>query len=418
MKRKILVVGSGGREHALAKKINRSPLVETVYCAKGNPGMLEDGIVLVAIDERNHEGLIDFCLDMSIDWVIVGPEQPLLDGLVDDLKQAGIPAFGPSKEAAKIEGSKDFAKELMVANEIPTAQYRSFKDYKQALDYVIYQGFPIVIKADGLASGKGVTIAHSMLEAKEALRAIFEENIFGEAEPKVVIEEFLEGKEFSLLAFVSEEGIYPMVAAKDHKPIYDGDKGPNTGGMGAYSPVPYVTDDLYKEVVTRVLEPTIDGMKRRGTPFTGILYTGLILTENGPKVIEYNARLGDPETQVLLSRLKTDLVEIIEGLLQNTPLNVEWLEEGYHLGVVLASQGYPGDVTPYVPLPILPEKAGVEVFYAGVTTKDNQLVSCGGRVLLVAGEGKTLDEAHNTVYGFLEGMKTEGFYYRSDIGII
>ena len=417
MKRKILVVGNGGREHAIAKKIYQSPLVETVYCAKGNPGMLKDGIVLVDIDERNHEGLIDFAIDTGIDWVIVGPEKPLLDGLVDDFKQMGIPAFGPSKAAAKIEGSKDFAKELMVANEIPTAEYRSFKDYEQALDYVTYHGFPIVIKADGLASGKGVTIAHSMLEAKEALRAIFEENIFDEAEPKVVIEEFLEGKEFSLLAFVSEEGIYPMVAAKDHKPIYEGDKGPNTGGMGAYSPVPYVTDQLYKEVVTRVLEPTIDGMKRRGTPFTGILYTGLILTESGPKVIEYNARFGDPETQVLLSRLKTDLVEVIEGLLQNNPLNVEWLDEGYHLGVVLASQGYPGDFKSYIPLPRLPMTSDVQVFYAGVTTQDARLVSCGGRVLLVAGQGKTLAEAHKTVYGYLEGVQTQSFYYRRDIGI-
>lgn len=418
MKRRILVIGSGGREHAIAKKLKDSPIVDTVYCAKGNPGMRQDGIIPIDIDEYNHEGLIEFAKEQHIDWTIVGPETPLIHGIVDDFELEGLRIFGPTKRAAIIEGSKDFAKRLMTKYGIPTAAYASFSNYNDALSYVEKQGLPIVLKADGLAAGKGVTIAYSMAEVKQALLALFKENIFEEDNPKVVIEEFLEGEEFSLLSFVSRDIIYPMVSAKDHKPIYNGNKGPNTGGMGAYSPVPYVTESIYNSVIDTIIAPIIQAMRQENRPFEGILYTGLILTKDGPKVIEYNARFGDPETQVLLSRLTSDFAQVLEDMLSGSSPSVTWKQDGYDLGVVVASKGYPSDYDSHIMLPPhLTYSEDVDVFFAGVDEIGQNLVSNGGRVLLVTSSGETLQEAHNLVYDWLDKKDWSDFYYRTDIGL-
>ena len=417
MKRNILVIGSGGREHALCKKLLESPKVANVYCAKGNDGMTLDGIKVIDIAEDNHDELIKFAKEQEITWALVGPEVPLMNGLVDDFKAQGIKAFGPSKEAALIEGSKEFAKELMMNNNIPTAAYESFSDFNKALCYVEEGTFPVVIKADGLAAGKGVIIAQTLEEAKKALADILLDNYFGNDEPKVVIEEFLVGREFSLLSFVNETGIYPMVAAKDHKAIFDGDKGPNTGGMGAYSPVDYVTKEIEQEVLTTIIEPTIQGMKELNKPFEGILYTGLILTEEGPKVIEYNARFGDPETQVLLERLISDLSDVVDDLLNQRVPKIEWKEEGISLGVVVSAKGYPGEYEKNSPLPDF-ETADVKIFYSGVKQEEKRLVSAGGRVFLAAATANSKEEAHEKVYTWLHQQPLANFYYRQDIGKI
>ena len=310
---KILIIGSGGREHAIARKILNSPKVTEVYCAKGNPGMLSDGIQVVNIAEDDHEGLISYVKEKNIAWTFVGPEIPLLNGIVDDFQAAGLKIFGPNKAAAMIEGSKEFAKKIMVDNAIPTADYEAFTNYEAACAYVKEKGAPIVIKADG----KGVTVAMTLEEALQALKEMMTDHRFGKSGDKVVVEEFLEGQEFSLLAFVRNENVYPMVIAQDHKRAFDEDKGPNTGGMGAYSPVPQIPEEMVDAAVERILKPAASGMMKNDTPFTGILYAGLIATNTGPKVIEFNARFGDPETQVVLPRLTSDLAEIIDDLLNN-----------------------------------------------------------------------------------------------------
>lgn len=418
MKRKILVVGSGGREHAICKKLLDSPTVETVYCAKGNPGMLSDGIKLVDIEETDGEALATFCMEHMIDLVFVGPEMPLLAGVVDTLTEKNIKAFGPSKKAAMIEGSKLFAKEIMKKYDIPTAKYESFTDRDLALLYIKNQKFPQVIKADGLASGKGVVIAHTLSEAIEAIDDNLLHNRFASETPRIVIEEYLVGKEVSLLSFVSEEGVYPMPAAKDHKNIFDGDLGPNTGGMGAYSPVPYVNDELYEEMVETIVRPTLLGMKQEGVPFTGILYTGLILTEEGPKVIEYNARFGDPETQVLLQRLDSDFAELLDGLVNNQKCLVRWKKTGYNLGVVLSAKGYPSEFESNKLVQIQKDDINHRVYYAGVSEDETKnLVSSGGRVLMVEAQGETLLEARDYIYKFLKQENNLDFYYRTDIGL-
>lgn len=419
MKRKLLVIGSGGREHAICKKLLASDKVEAVFCAKGNAGMALDGIQIVDIAEDNHEALIEFAKKETINWVLVGPEVPLMNGIVDDFENAGIKAFGPKKSAAMIEGSKEFAKELMVKYNVPTASYESFSDYELAVEYVSKGKLPIVIKADGLAAGKGVIIAQTLEEAKVALNDILLDNYFGSELPKVVIEEFLVGREFSLLSFVNETGFYPMVAAKDHKAIFDGDNGPNTGGMGAYSPVDYVTSDVEAVVVRDIIEPTIKGMKESGTPFEGILYTGLILTADGPKVIEYNARFGDPETQVLLERLDSDFCDVIESLLNQEVPEISWKKEGISLGVVISAKGYPAEYEKGVAIPKFNlEESGVSVFYSGVKEQDSDLVSDGGRVFLVAKTEDNKEEAYNQVYHWLAKQGLDDFYYRKDIGKI
>ncbi|MBC1250380.1 phosphoribosylamine--glycine ligase [Listeria welshimeri] len=414
----LLVVGSGGREHAISKKLLESNNVEKVYCAPGNDGMRLDDIELVPISETDKAALIAFAKEKSIGFVIVGPEVPLLEGVVDALEEAGIKAFGPKANAALIEGSKDFAKQFMEKYAIPTAASRTFTDYEEAKAYLDERGVPIVIKADGLAAGKGVTVALEMEEAVLALKDMMLEEKFGDASLKVVIEDFLAGEEFSLMAFVNGEEVYPMAIAQDHKRAYEGDKGPNTGGMGAYSPVPHISETVVEEAVKNILRPAAKGMVNEGRYFRGILYAGLILTESGPKVIEFNARFGDPETQVVLPRLESDFAALIEALLNNEKPDVRFKKEGITLGVVLASAGYPEHYEKGNKLTGLADISNdVVIYHAG--TKQNEsgdFVSNGGRVLLLAKEAETMSRARTLLYPEMEKLDNPNFFYRMDIG--
>lgn len=413
---KILVIGSGGREHVIAQKLQQSPTVERVYCAKGNPGMKQDGIHLVDISEDAHAELIQFVKETAIDWTFVGPEVPLLNGIVDDFEAAGLKIFGPRKAAAMIEGSKDFAKQLMNRYAIPTAGHQTFFDFQEAKEYVEKKGAPIVIKADGLAAGKGVIVAETVQQAVEALEDMLEGNRFGASGAKVVVEDFLAGEEFSLLAFVRGTEVYPMTVAQDHKRAYDNDLGPNTGGMGAYSPVPQISQEMINESIEKVLLPAAEGMVEDGCSFTGILYAGLIATEDGPKVIEFNARFGDPETQVVLQRLTSDLAVIITDLLNGKKPLIEWKQAGFSLGVVVAADGYPDDYEKGVELPDFTTLDDQRVYYAGVAEQAGKLVAAGGRIYLVEAEGTTLLEAQKKVYDLLASKDTTGTFYRKDIG--
>ncbi|MGK0604615.1 phosphoribosylamine--glycine ligase [Enterococcus gilvus] len=410
---KVLIIGSGGREHAIAKKMLESPQVTDVFCAKGNPGMKKDGIQRVDIAEDDHEALIAFAKEQGIAWTFVGPEIPLLNGIVDDFQKAGLKIFGPNKAAAMIEGSKEFAKKLMVNNQIPTAEYEAFTDYEAACTYVREKGAPIVIKADGLAAGKGVTVALTLDDALQALKEMMTDHRFGESGDKVVVEEFLAGEEFSLLAFVKDEEVYPMVIAQDHKRAYDGDQGPNTGGMGAYSPVPQISSEMVTSALEKIVKPAALGMIKNDTPFTGILYAGLIATEKGPKVIEFNARFGDPETQVVLPRLTSDLAQIIDDLLNNRKPELTWSERA-SVGVVLAAEGYPNDYKKGMDIPTFNDQ--VTVYYAGVAEKNEATVASGGRVLLVEAEADTIEAAQKKVYQALDEATTKDYFYRRDIG--
>ncbi|OTO77008.1 MULTISPECIES: phosphoribosylamine--glycine ligase [unclassified Enterococcus] len=410
---KVLIIGSGGREHAIAKKMLESPKVTDVFCVKGNPGMKKDGIQRVDIAEDDHEALISFAKEQGIAWTFVGPEIPLLNGIVDDFQKAGLKIFGPNKAAAMIEGSKEFAKKLMVNNQIPTAEYEAFTDYEAACAYVREKGAPIVIKADGLAAGKGVTVALTLDDALQALKEMMTDHRFGESGDKVVVEEFLAGEEFSLLAFVKDEEVYPMVIAQDHKRAYDGDQGPNTGGMGAYSPVPQISSEMVTSALEKIVKPAALGMIKNDTPFTGILYAGLIATEKGPKVIEFNARFGDPETQVVLPRLTSDLAQIIDDLLNNRKPELTWSERA-SVGVVLAAEGYPNDYKKGMDIPTFNDQ--VTVYYAGVAEKNEATVASGGRVLLVEAEADTIEAAQKKVYQALDEATTKDYFYRRDIG--
>lgn len=410
---KILIIGSGGREHAIARKILNSPKVTEVYCAKGNPGMLSDGIQVVNIAEDDHEGLISYVKEKNIAWTFVGPEIPLLNGIVDDFQAAGLKIFGPNKAAAMIEGSKEFAKKIMVDNAIPTADYEAFTNYEAACAYVKEKGAPIVIKADGLAAGKGVTVAMTLEEALQALKEMMTDHRFGKSGDKVVVEEFLEGQEFSLLAFVRNENVYQMVIAQDHKRAFDEDKGPNTGGMGAYSPVPQIPEEMVDAAVERILKPAASGMMKNDTPFTGILYAGLIATNTGPKVIEFNARFGDPETQVVLPRLTSDLAEIIDDLLNNKEPELTWSNQA-SVGVVLAAEGYPNDYKKGMSVPEFNDQ--VTVYFAGVTDDQGTIRASGGRVLLVEAESDSIESAQAKMYEALEEVNTTDYFYRKDIG--
>ncbi|WP_086312861.1 phosphoribosylamine-glycine ligase [Enterococcus sp. 7F3_DIV0205] len=412
----ILVIGSGGREHAIAQKLIQSPKVATVFCAKGNAGMKKDGIQLVDIAEDDHSGLIKFAKEHSVDWTFVGPEIPLLNGIVDDFKAAGLLAFGPVKAAAFIEGSKDFAKTIMKKYKVPTANHQTFFDFEKARAYVMKKGAPIVIKADGLAAGKGVVVAMTVEEAVEALNDMLEQNKFGSSGAKVIVEEFLSGEEFSLLAFVREQEVYPMVIAQDHKRAYENDLGPNTGGMGAYSPCPQISDELVKKAVETILKPTVQGMIAEGRAFTGILYAGLIATETGPKVIEFNARFGDPETQVVLQRLESDFAQIIDDLLRGNKPEIKWKKAGYSIGVVVAAEGYPGEYQKGHHIPSFSDLGSKHVYYAGVKEQGNQFISDGGRIYLVEASGDTLEKARQAVYSVLDNVETQGTFYRKDIG--
>ncbi|WP_171336376.1 phosphoribosylamine--glycine ligase [Enterococcus cecorum] len=412
---KLLVIGSGGREHAICRKLLEDPQVDAVFCAKGNPGMQKEGVQLVDIAEDNHPALIQFVKEHQIDWTFVGPEIPLLNGIVDDFQAAGLKIFGPNQQAAMIEGSKDFAKQLMRDYHIPTAKYQTFSDFEAAKAYVLENGAPIVIKADGLAAGKGVVVAMTEQEALEALEDMLLDHKFGASSAKVVVEEFLDGEEFSLLSFVKENEVYPMVIAQDHKRIFDGDKGPNTGGMGAYSPVPQIPESMVQTAIKEIVQKAADGMVDRKTPFTGILYAGLIATKEGPKVIEFNARFGDPETQVVLPRLKTSLAQIIDDLLNNRQPDITWYDFAT-LGVVVAAPGYPADYEKNIVLPEMQNTEEQTVYYAGVTAKKEQLVSSGGRVFLVTSQGTNLADAQQKAYAYLNQYDLSQFFYRKDIG--
>lgn len=407
---KILVIGSGGREHALAKKFMESPQVEEVFVASGNSGMEKDGIQIIDISELSNDKLVEFAQNQNIGLTFVGPETALMNGVVDAFIKAELPIFGPNKMAAELEGSKDFAKSIMKKYGVPTADYATFDSLESALAYLDEKGVPLVIKADGLAAGKGVTVAFDIGTAKSALA-----DIFSGSQGKVVIEEFLDGEEFSLFSFVHDGKIYPMPIAQDHKRAFDGDKGPNTGGMGAYSPVLHISKEVVNEALEKVVKPTVAGMIEEGKSFTGILYAGLILTENGVKTIEFNARFGDPETQVVLPRLKSDLAQAIIDILAGNEPTLEWLESGVTLGVVVAAEGYPSQAKLGLILPEIPE--GLNVYYAGVSkNENNQLISSGGRVYLVSETGEDVKSTQKLLYEKLDKLENDGFFYRHDIG--
>ncbi|MEK5440446.1 phosphoribosylamine--glycine ligase [Fredinandcohnia sp. FSL W7-1320] len=412
---KVLVIGRGGREHTLAWKVGQSQKVETVYVAPGNPGM-QTIATLINIDENDFDGLIEFAKKEQIDLTLVGPEVPLINGIVNRFQAEGLAIFGPTKDAALLEGSKSFAKEIMKKYNIPTAEYETFTSYEEAKQYILEKGAPIVIKADGLAAGKGVTVALNLDDALTSVYDMLEDNKFGEASTQVVIEEFLEGEEFSLMAFVDGKTAYPMVISQDHKRAFDNDEGPNTGGMGAYSPVPQISDNIVQEAIETIINPTVKAMEEEGRDFTGILYAGLILTANGPKVIEYNARFGDPETQVVLPRLETDFIDVIEGLLDQKEISLEWSDKAT-LGVVFASKGYPESYEKGAViegLDNLDEK--ITAFHAGTDLVNNQFVTHGGRVLTVVASGETLEKAQDFVYQEAEKIKCSNLFYRKDIG--
>ncbi|NLL41952.1 MAG: phosphoribosylamine--glycine ligase [Firmicutes bacterium] len=414
---KVLVVGRGGREHALCEKAAASPLVEKVYAAPGNPGMAACA-ELLPYNEKDHRLLVTWAQQERVGLVIIGPEQPLMEGLADCFSDAGIPVFAPSSRAAQIEGSKSFSKELMEKYGIPTAKYRVFDDFVLAQEYVKQLDMPAVVKADGLAAGKGVVIAHTKEETVGALREMLMENRFGPASAKVVIEEFMAGEEFSLMALVNGELVVPLELAQDHKRAFDGDLGPNTGGMGAYSPVSQIPAEAAAQAVEQILEPVAKAMVREGIPFTGVLYAGLMLTAQGPKVIEFNARFGDPETQVILPRLESDLIQVIFEVLAGRRPELKWSSQAM-AGVVLASRGYPDTCAEGVPLPAFQEEDGVgdvHIYYSGVCQTEDGLVSKGGRVYLAGCLGDSLGEAREKVYAFLDRYRQPELFYRTDIG--
>ncbi|PFE21321.1 phosphoribosylamine--glycine ligase [Bacillus anthracis] len=410
----VLVIGRGGREHALAWKFAQSAKVKKVYVAPGNEGM-RDVATPVDIDENDFDALVLFAKENNVELTFVGPEIPLMNGIVDRFKEEGLRVFGPNKAAAVIEGSKAFTKELMKKYNIPTAAYETFTDYEEAVQYIQKVGAPIVIKADGLAAGKGVTVAMTLEEALQAAKEMLQDVKFGEASKKVVIEEFLDGQEFSLMAFVNGTTVHPMVIAQDHKRAFDGDKGPNTGGMGAYSPVPQIPESAVQEAIKTVLHPTAKAMIAENRSFTGILYAGLILTNDGPKVIEFNARFGDPETEVVLPRLENDLVDVCNAVLDESGLTLKWSEEAV-IGVVLASKGYPEAYKKGEIINGLDTLQDVIVFHAGTAMKHGDFVTNGGRVLFVACKANSLQEAKDNVYKEIGKIESDGLFYRSDIG--
>ena len=414
----ILLIGSGGREHALAWKLSASPLCEKLFIAPGNPGTAQHGSN-VMLDVADHRAVIDFCRIMNIGFVVVGPEAPLVAGIVDDLTAAGIKAFGPSRDAARLEGSKAFTKDLCAEFGIPTAAYRRFTDAEAAKAYVRGYGVPIVVKADGLAAGKGVVVAASFEEAEAAIDLMIGGGL-GAAGAEVVIEAFLDGEEASFFALCDGATAIPFGTAQDHKRVFDGDKGPNTGGMGAYSPAAVLTPELQDRAMREIIEPTLVGMRARGTPYTGILYAGLMLTESGPQLIEYNARLGDPETQVLLPRLTSDLVAALlaacDGALNGASLH--WSDQAA-LTVVMASQGYPGAVEKGSEIKGIDRAEamdGVIVFHAGTKQDGDRIAAHGGRVLNVTAMGSTISQAQTRAYEAVDRIDWPQGFCRRDIG--
>jgi phosphoribosylamine--glycine ligase len=414
----ILLLGSGGREHALAWKIAASPLLTKLWCAPGNAGIANEA-ECVALDVADHPAVIDFCKRNAVDLVVVGPETPLAAGIVDDLADAGIKAFGPSKQAAQLEGSKGFTKALCTEFNIPTGAYGRFTNAAEALAYVRGQGAPIVVKADGLAAGKGVVVAKTLREAEDAIAMMFD-GAFGAAGAEVVIEEFLTGREISFFALSDGETAIALASAQDHKRVFDHDQGPNTGGMGAYSPTPFVTPEIHAEIMAKIIVPTVAGMKARGMPFRGVLYAGVMLTPNGPKLFEYNVRFGDPECQVLMLRMMSDIVPALlascDGQLKN--FDLRWFPEAA-LTVVMAAKGYPGDYAKGTRIGGLEDAAkveGAEIFHAGTIAKDGHVLANGGRVLNVCASGKSVTEAQRRAYEAVDRIQWPEGFCRRDIG--
>ncbi|WP_341932098.1 phosphoribosylamine--glycine ligase [Streptococcus pluranimalium] len=414
---KLLVVGSGGREHAIAKKLLESSQVEQVFVAPGNDGMTLDGLDLVDIGISEHSKLIDFAKEQDIAWTFIGPDDALAAGIVDDFNTAGLKVFGPSRQASELEWSKDFAKTIMVKYDVPTAAYSTFSDFEKAKAYIEAQGAPIVVKADGLALGKGVVVAETVEQAVEATRDMLLDNKFGDSGARVVIEEFLDGEEFSLFAFVNGENFYIMPAAQDHKRAYDGDKGPNTGGMGAYAPVPHLDQAVIDQAIETIVKPVLAGMVAEGRPYLGVLYAGLILTADGPKVIEFNSRFGDPETQIILPRLTSDFAQNITDILNEKTPDITWLEDGVTLGVVVASEGYPLAYEKGIELPAK-TSGDIVTYYAGARFAENgkALLSNGGRVYMLVTTADTAQAAQEKIYKELDNQNTDGLFYRNDIG--
>jgi phosphoribosylamine---glycine ligase len=412
----VLIVGSGGREHALAWKIGQSPHCERLYIAPGNAGTAQN----VAIQVQETSALVAFARDQRIDLVIVGPEAPLAAGLADALHAAGIRVFGPSRAAAQIEASKSFAKQFMTRHGIPTARYASFDDFYPAVGYLLGLDYPVVIKASGLAAGKGVVLPDCADEAEAALNQMLREHQFGPAGDEVLIEERLEGQEVSVLAFTDGVTIVPMPPAQDHKRLLDGDRGPNTGGMGAFAPAPVCPPALLDQVVSTILQPTVDGLRAEGRPFTGVLYAGLMLTSNGPCVLEFNCRFGDPETQALLPLLDSDLLEIAQACVDGRLdwVDVRW-KQGAAASIVLASESYPGDYVKGLEIKGLDALPGarVMVFHAGTQMRDGRIVTAGGRVLDVTAWDETLPAALTHAYSAIQHIRFEGMQYRKDIGV-
>jgi len=414
----ILLLGSGGREHALAWKMAASPLTDKLYCAPGNAGIAQEA-ESVALDIADHGAVIAFCRGHGIDFVVVGPEGPLCAGIVDDLEVAGIKTFGPSRAAAQLEGSKGFTKDLCRANGIPTAAYERFRAAAPAKGYLRGRSAPIVVKADGLAAGKGVVVAQNMAEAEAAIDMMFGGGL-GEAGVEVVIEDFLDGEEASFFALCDGETALPLSTAQDHKRAYDGDQGPNTGGMGAYSPAPNIDEAMSRRVMSEIIVPTLRAMKAMGAPYKGVLYAGLMITHEGPQLIEYNARFGDPETQVLMLRLMSDLVPALlasrDGMLKS--FDLRWYAEPA-LTVVMAAKGYPGAYargTVIEGLDAASAVEGVEIFHAGTKAEGGKILANGGRVLDVSAIGKTVREAQARAYEAVSRIRWPEGFYRHDIG--
>ncbi|EKO3561809.1 phosphoribosylamine--glycine ligase [Vibrio fluvialis] len=418
---RVLIIGSGGREHALGWKVAQNPSVETVFIAPGNAGTaLEAKLQNVNIAVEDVAGLVAFAQDNEIELTIVGPEAPLVIGVVDAFRAAGLPIFGPTQAAAQLEGSKAFTKDFLARHNIPTAAYANFTEIEPALAYVREQGAPIVVKADGLAAGKGVIVAMTLEEAEEAIKDMLAGNAFGDAGSRVVVEEFLDGEEASFIVMVDGENVLPMATSQDHKRVGDQDTGPNTGGMGAYSPAPVVTQAIHDRVMQEVIYPTVRGMAAEGNPYTGFLYAGLMIDSTGaPKVIEYNCRFGDPETQPIMMRMQSDLVELclaaIDGKLDQ--VESKW-DPRASIGIVLAAGGYPGDYAKGDIISGLPttEVEGQKVFHAGTTDKDGHVATNGGRVLCATALGNTVSEAQQRAYELAKQISWNGMFHRNDIG--
>jgi len=416
---KVLLVGSGGREHALAWKLSQSPLVDKLFIAPGNPGTAMHG-ENVAIPAEDIEGLKEFALREKIDLAVIGPELPLTLGITDAFNAAGLRVFGPTRAAAELEGSKAFSKELMLRYKVPTAFYKRFDEPGAARSYIETHKPPFVVKADGLAAGKGVIICQTAQEAMEAVDLIMTEKAFGSAGKRIIIEEFLTGEEASFLAITDGETVEPLAPAQDHKAIFDDDKGPNTGGMGAYSPAPVVTPALQKEIMATVMLPVVNAMKAEGRLYKGVLYAGLMMTKNGPRVLEFNCRFGDPETQPILMRMESDIVPILIAASDGTlhEKKIKWRQEAA-VCVVMAAKGYPGDYLKGSEIKGLEEASRLRdtmVFHAGTALKDNKVVTSGGRVLGVTALGPTIKEAIENAYAAVERISWEGAQYRRDIG--